>query len=92
MEREIFNMMKSNETGTKQKIDCLLNMENQRKKEEKLIEIMKSKVFKKSEAEQKTVEVEEEEERKMEEVLYLSNSWGFGNRSRKFIGRNKSLT
>ena len=83
-EAELLYMMVSSDTGTKQKIDCLLGIENQEQKREKLAEILKDNIFKKTNEEEEDMDDEDREP----ETLHLSNSYGFGNSERPFIGKS----
>ena len=64
-------MMATDDTAMKDKMGYLLDIIDEGEKKEKLIEIMKMKIF---------------NEKKVEGPLYLSNSWGYGISSRPFIG------
>lgn len=68
---ELFYMMTENDENMKMGLDSLIQMSDEKQKKQRLIEIMKAKIFKPE----------------TQETLVLSNSWGYGINSRSFIGR-----
>lgn len=67
---ELFYIMTENDKDLKEGLDVLVHMSDEEQKKERLIEIMKAKMF----------------NPESPKSLVLSNSWGYGINSRPFIG------